>query len=152
MSWCRAHSGTYDQILLPVGTLLSENCVLVSVEHPLWRVDGSAVSSAITQWFQSLRTRNHTLLPHLRLPPNLKGQVPVFISPRKRGPSYTPGTGFPLHRLLRLAGLQWLLLLALFVAGTCLPSRCLATKRVIYFTELLLNKGGIHTGTDGRDL
>jgi hypothetical protein len=26
--------------------------------------------------------------------PNLEGQVPVFMSPRNRGPSYTPGFGF----------------------------------------------------------
>jgi hypothetical protein len=32
-SWCRAHCGTSDQILI-----LSQICCLVSVEHPLWRV------------------------------------------------------------------------------------------------------------------
>jgi hypothetical protein len=47
--------------------LLSEICCLVSVGRPLWREDGSAICSAITQWFQSRRTRNHTLLSHLRL-------------------------------------------------------------------------------------
>jgi hypothetical protein len=31
MSWCRARSGTCDHILLPVVTLLSESCGLVSV-------------------------------------------------------------------------------------------------------------------------
>jgi hypothetical protein len=50
---------------------------------PLWREDGSAICSVITQWSESLRTLNHTLLSHLRLP-NLEGQVPVFISPRNR--------------------------------------------------------------------
>jgi uncharacterized membrane protein len=35
MSWCRVHSGTCDQILLPVGRLLSESCALVSVGRPL---------------------------------------------------------------------------------------------------------------------
>jgi hypothetical protein len=49
MSWCRAHSGTCDQIILTVGTLLSESCSLRSVERPLWREDGSAVCSAIIQ-------------------------------------------------------------------------------------------------------
>jgi hypothetical protein len=34
-SWCGAHSGTCDQILLPVGRLLSESCGFVSVERPL---------------------------------------------------------------------------------------------------------------------
>jgi hypothetical protein len=66
MPWCRAHSGTCDQILLPVGRLLSENCGLVSVGRPLWREDGSVVCSAIIQWSESCN-RNRTLLPHLRL-------------------------------------------------------------------------------------
>jgi hypothetical protein len=35
LCWCRAHSGTYDQILLPVEVLLSEICGLVSVGRPL---------------------------------------------------------------------------------------------------------------------
>jgi hypothetical protein len=41
--------GTCDQILLPVGTLLSEICDLVSVGRPLWWEDGSAICSVITQ-------------------------------------------------------------------------------------------------------
>jgi hypothetical protein len=60
--------GTCDQILLPVGMLLSEICGLVSVGCPLWGEDGSAVCSVITQWSKSPRTRNHTLLSYLRLP------------------------------------------------------------------------------------
>jgi hypothetical protein len=60
--------GTCDQILLPVGMLLSEICGLISTEHPLWREHWSAICSVITQWSESLRTRNHTLLSHLRLP------------------------------------------------------------------------------------
>jgi hypothetical protein len=58
MSWCRAHS---------VRWLLSESCGLVFVGRPLWRDVGSAVCNAITQWSKSRRTRNHTLLFHLRL-------------------------------------------------------------------------------------
>jgi hypothetical protein len=68
MSLCRAHSGTCDQILLPVWRFLTESWCLVSMGYPLWREDGSAVCSTITQWSESLRTRNHTLLSHLRLP------------------------------------------------------------------------------------
>jgi hypothetical protein len=60
--------GTCDQILLPVEMLLSEICGLVSVERPLWREGGSAVCSVITQWSESRRARNHTLLSYLRLP------------------------------------------------------------------------------------
>jgi hypothetical protein len=40
MSRCRARSGTCNQILLPVGRLLSESCGLASVGRPLWREDG----------------------------------------------------------------------------------------------------------------
>jgi hypothetical protein len=67
MSWFRAHSGTCDQILLSVWRFLSESCCLFSLGRPLWREDGSADCSAITQWYESHRTRNHTLLSHLRL-------------------------------------------------------------------------------------
>jgi hypothetical protein len=59
---------TVSQILLPVGILLSEIWGLLSVGHPLWREDGSAICSVITQWCELLKTRNHTLLSYLRLP------------------------------------------------------------------------------------
>jgi hypothetical protein len=67
ISWCWTHSGTCDQILLPVGMLRSFFCG-----------DGSAGCSAIAQFSKSRRTRNHTLLSHL------EGQVPIFISPRNK--------------------------------------------------------------------
>jgi hypothetical protein len=76
--------GTCDQILFLVGMLLSEICGLISMGSPLWREDGSANYGVITQWSESRRARNHTLLSHLRLPPNLEGQFPVFISSRNR--------------------------------------------------------------------
>jgi hypothetical protein len=60
--------GTCDQILFPVGMLLSEICGLVFGGRPLWWEDGSAICSVITQWSELLRTRNHILLSHLRLP------------------------------------------------------------------------------------
>jgi hypothetical protein len=59
--------GTCDQVILPVGMLPSEICGLVSVGRPLWRDDGFAICSVITLWSEPLRTRNHTLLSHLRL-------------------------------------------------------------------------------------
>jgi hypothetical protein len=44
----------------------------------------------------------------LRPTPNLEDRVPVDLSPRKSvAQLYPPGTGFPFHRLLRLAGLRW---------------------------------------------
>jgi hypothetical protein len=107
MSWCRAHFGTFDQILLPVGTLLSESCGLVSVGRPHWREDGSAVFSAINQWSESRRTRNQSLLSHLRLS-QLGGPDSRIYIPQEQGGLVIPsGNGFLLRRLLRLAGLRW---------------------------------------------
>jgi hypothetical protein len=66
-----------------------------------------AICSVITQWSESLRTRNHTLLPHLRLP-QPGGPGPRIYNPQEQGaPVIPPGIGFPLRRLLRLAGLRW---------------------------------------------
>jgi hypothetical protein len=100
MSWCRAHSGTCDLILLPVGRLLSESCGLISVGLPLSREE-SAVCSTITQWFESHRTRDHNLL---RLP---QPGGPDSHVPQKQETRNPPGTEFPLHRLLRLAEIRW---------------------------------------------
>jgi hypothetical protein len=70
--------GTCDQILFPVGMLLSEICDLVSIGRPLWREDRSAICSVITRYSESLRTR--TILNCLIWDsPNLEGQVPVFM-------------------------------------------------------------------------
>jgi hypothetical protein len=99
--------GTCDQILLPVGMLLSETCSLGSVGRPLWRDDGSEAYSAITQWSESIRTRNHTLLSHLRLPQPGGPGSRMYIPQEEGGPVIPPGTGLPLRRLLRLAGLRW---------------------------------------------
>jgi hypothetical protein len=98
---------TCDQILLNVGMLLSEICGLVSVGRPLWREDASAICSVITQWSESPRTRNHTLLPHLRLPqPGVPGSH-IYVPQEQGDPAILPGTRFPLRHLLRLAGLRW---------------------------------------------
>jgi hypothetical protein len=86
--------------------LLSEIYSLVSLGSPLWRENGSTICSVITQWSESLRTRNHTLLFHLSLPqPGGPGSC-IYIPQEQGGPVIPLGTGFPLRRLLRLAGLQ----------------------------------------------
>jgi hypothetical protein len=75
--------GTWDQILFPVGMLLSAICGLVSMGCHLWREDESAICSVIIQWSESLRTR--TILYCLIWDsPNLEGEVPVFTSPRNK--------------------------------------------------------------------
>jgi hypothetical protein len=107
MSWCRAHSGTCDQILLPVWRLLSESWGLVSVGHPLWGEGGSTVCSAITQSSKSCRTRNHTLLSHLRLPQPGGPGSRIYVRQEQGGRVIPPSIGFPLLHLLWLAGLRW---------------------------------------------
>jgi hypothetical protein len=46
------------------------------------------------------RTRNHTLLPHLRLPQPGGPGSRTYIPQEQAGPVIPPGTGFPLRRLL----------------------------------------------------
>jgi hypothetical protein len=41
--------------------------LLFDMGRPLWREDGSAICSAICQWSESRKTRNHIWLSHLRL-------------------------------------------------------------------------------------
>jgi hypothetical protein len=78
--------GTCDQILLPVRVLLSQICRLISVRRPVWREDMSAICSVITQWSESRKTRNHTLLAHLRLPqPGWPGSR-IYIQQEQGGP------------------------------------------------------------------
>jgi hypothetical protein len=78
----KVHNHTHKNS--PPVPILSGSCGVVSVERPLWREDGSVICNVITQWSESIRTRNHTLLSHLRLPQPGGGQVPVCISPRNR--------------------------------------------------------------------
>jgi hypothetical protein len=82
---------TWDQILLFIGRLLSEIDGLLSVERPLWREEGPAICSAITQWSESLRTRNHTLLSHLRLPQPGGPDSRIYIPHEQGGLVIPPG-------------------------------------------------------------
>jgi hypothetical protein len=56
----------HDQILL-VPFIYRKIALLFVLGRPLWREDRSVTCSAIGQWSESRRTRNHTLLSHLRL-------------------------------------------------------------------------------------
>jgi hypothetical protein len=98
---------TFDHILLSFQEFGSGNWCSVSMGLPLWREDGSAFWNAITQWCESLRTRNLTLLSYLRLPQPGGPGFCIYIPQEQGGPVIPPGTGFPLRRLLRLAGLRW---------------------------------------------
>jgi hypothetical protein len=91
MSRCRAHSGTCDQIILLVWRLLHESWCLGSIGHPLLREDSSEICSVITQWSESRRTRNHTLLS-LEPPPNWRARFPYLYLAGSGWPSFTPKT------------------------------------------------------------
>jgi hypothetical protein len=82
---------------------LSECCCLkfavLYLLRPLWREDGFAICSVITQWSESLRTRNHTLLSHLRLSEPGEPGSRIYISQEQGGPVIPPGTGFDHHQL-----------------------------------------------------
>jgi hypothetical protein len=75
----------------------------------VWRLQLLLVlASAVVLRSESRGIYDHILLSQIQDSPNLGGQVPAFISLHEQGgPVITPGTGFPLRRLLRLAGLQW---------------------------------------------
>jgi hypothetical protein len=79
---------------------LSECCWLKFVVLFLW-------GSVITQWSELRGTHNHTLLSHLRLHQPEGPCSRIYIPQEQGGPVIPPGTGFPLRRLLRLAGLRW---------------------------------------------
>jgi hypothetical protein len=89
---------------------LSEGCCLKVSVLFLW----SALSDERTglqftvqsKWFESRRTRNHTLLLS-ETPPGWRARLPYLCPPGTGSPVIPPGTGFPLRRLLRLVGLKW---------------------------------------------
>jgi hypothetical protein len=86
---------------------LSGSCSLVSIGRLLWPDDRSEVCSAITQCSESRRTHNHTSLSHLRLPQPAEQGPLIYIPQEQGGQVIFLGTVFPLHCLLRLAGLWW---------------------------------------------
>jgi hypothetical protein len=88
MSSCRAHSGT--------------SCRKVAV-----RKLRSAVCIAITEWSKSRRTRNHTLVSHLRLPQPGGPDSRIYIPQKQGGPVLPQDSRFRLRCLLQLAGLRW---------------------------------------------
>jgi hypothetical protein len=103
-SYFTADSQSVSQYVLVSSTLvglatrhyfLSECCGLVFVGRPLWREDGSAICSVITQWSKSRRTRTHILLSHLRLPQPGGPGSRIYIPQEQGGPVIPPGTGKP---------------------------------------------------------
>jgi hypothetical protein len=62
---------------------------------------------AVTLGSKSRRTHDHILLPHMRLPQPGGPGPRIYIPQEQGGPVILPSTGFPLCRLLRLAGMRW---------------------------------------------
>jgi hypothetical protein len=85
-SWCQAPSGDQDQIFITVGQLR-----FVDMGHPPRWEDGSVVYNCC--WLSPALSFSDpstvgliTIFCCLRFetPPNLQGQVPIFINPRNR--------------------------------------------------------------------
>jgi hypothetical protein len=62
------------------------------------------LARAVTLASKSRRTHDHILLSHLRLPQHGGPGPRIYIPQEQGGPVIPPSTGFPLCRLLRLAG------------------------------------------------
>jgi hypothetical protein len=60
---------------------------------------GLLFCSAITHWSESRRTRNHTLLSHMRLPQLGEPGPRIYIPQEQGGRVMPPGTGFTFRRL-----------------------------------------------------
>jgi hypothetical protein len=102
----------YVLLTSPLWNFLSEGFCLKVAVLSLWgALSGEraflkfAVQSLNVQ--KSCKTSNHTLLSHLRLPQPGGPGSSIYIPQEQGGPVIPPGTGFPLRRLLRLAGLRW---------------------------------------------
>jgi hypothetical protein len=122
-SWCRAHCGTFDQILI-----LSEFCCLVSVGRPLWREVGSLSCQSL-----SAVIVHQVLFLSFFFPPILHFTCFMYIqyifylrqSQRLNiGPCITSAK---MHR--KHCFQQFFIVGCVSMAlGTFLPSRCLGTE------------------------
>jgi hypothetical protein len=108
----RRPSGTCDQIffLLEISFRQLRVCYFVAPSLTRRRVCNILVqlllglARAVTIGSKSRRTHGHILLSHLRLPQPGRPGPRIYIPQEQVGPVIAPGTGFPLCRLLRLAG------------------------------------------------
>jgi hypothetical protein len=93
MSWYRAPLWDLRPDITSCRNVAVWICGLVSVGRPFWREDGSAICSVIIQWSESLRTWNHTLLSHLRLPQPGGPGSRIYIPQEQGGPVIPPALG-----------------------------------------------------------
>jgi hypothetical protein len=84
----------------------------VDVGRSLWREDGSIIynccwSSLVILKSASLDSWRHFTVSNSRLPQPGGPGLRIYIPKEQGGSVIPPGTGFPFHCLLRLAGLRW---------------------------------------------
>jgi hypothetical protein len=111
LSWCQAHSGAQVQIFVTVRQL---RICWYGVPSPtrgrVCRLQLLlADNNAVLLRSDSCAAHDHMLLSQIRGSPNLESQIPYLYPPEQGGPIIYPGTGYPFRRLLRLAGLRWIL-------------------------------------------
>jgi hypothetical protein len=97
--------------------LLSHICGFLDLGHPLWRENAFVIySSCWSSPEQSFSGPSPVGLMiifyclRFETPPTWRGGGAgphIYVLQETEWPSYTPGTGFPFRRLLRLAGIRW---------------------------------------------
>jgi hypothetical protein len=111
----RLPSGTFDQFffLLEIPFRQLRVCNFIAPSLMRGRVCNLLVqlllglARAVTLGSKSSRTHDHILLSHLKLPQPGGPGPRIYIPQELGGRVIPPGTGFPLCRLLRLAGQRW---------------------------------------------
>jgi hypothetical protein len=107
MSWYRAPLWDLRPDITSCQNVVVWNCGLISEGRPLWREDGSAICSVITQWVEERRTLTILYCLIWDSPQPGRPGSHIYILQEQGGPVIPPGTEFPLRRLLQLAGLRW---------------------------------------------
>jgi hypothetical protein len=75
---------------------------------PSWREDGSTICSLITQWSESRRIRNHTLLSHMRLlQPGGPGSR-IYIPQKQNTPVIPWALGFTSIQFVSYYGIPYI--------------------------------------------
>jgi hypothetical protein len=108
----------------------------------LWWEDWSAICSVITQWSESLRTRKHILLSHLRLPQPGGPCSRIYIPQEQGGPVISPGTRFSI-----MYDIVWLINSALLTADIILLSMWEPPTGCRIANEVTVTQTGIEATT-----
>jgi hypothetical protein len=114
LSWCQATIWTCDQFCFHLEIFFRQLQICYFVAPSLTRgqvcnlVLLQGLVSAVHLWSESHGTQDHILLSQFsRLLQRGGSGSRIYIPQEQGGPVIPPSTGFPLYRLLRLAGLRW---------------------------------------------